>query len=72
MAKTKKRTREFKERQCGQCQSADKRELRKGRPDYCGYKNQTGKDPDIRNGHCVERLPPKKEQRNGNRKANDA
>lgn len=57
MGKTKKHTRPFKERQCESCELADRRELRKGRPNYCGYKEKQGKDPDVRNGHCVHRVP---------------
>lgn len=64
MAKTKKHTRSFKERQCAYCKLADKRELRKGRPNYCGYKNDTGKDPDISNGHCLQREPTPKSSKN--------
>jgi len=57
VAKTKRHTRDFRERQCDHCQLADKRELRKGRSNYCGYKKEHGKDPDIRNGHCMPRVP---------------
>jgi len=60
MAQTRRHTREFKKRQCEYCTLADKRELRMGRPLYCGYKKDTGKDPDIRNGHCVPRIVDKK------------
>lgn len=62
MAKTKKHTRDFKERQCAYCKLADKRELRKGRSNYCGYKKKTEKDPDIQNGHCANRVPDKKSE----------
>lgn len=60
MAKTKRLTLEFKKSQCNHCDRSDKRELRKGRPNFCGYKNDTGMDTDIRNGHCVQLVPTSK------------
>ncbi len=63
MAKTKKHTLEFKEKVCGHCSLADTRELRKGRPNYCGYKNETGRDPDIKNGHCAEMKPKNRKRK---------
>jgi len=45
-----RKTLEFKEKQCGHCDLADKRALRKGWP-CCTYKGETK----IRNGHCSER-----------------
>lgn len=59
MGKTKKQTLDFKVRQCQYCKLADKRELRKRRPNYCLYKKETGKDPDIRNGHCTQLIATK-------------
>ncbi len=59
MPKTKRKTRTFRERQCAHCQLADEREMRMNRPNFCGYMAKTGKDPDIRNGHCLSRVQTK-------------
>ena len=56
----KKITRAFKKNQCDHCKLADKRELHEGGPDYCGYKKKQGKNPDIKNGLCLLRVPMKK------------
>ena len=53
MSKTNTRNRDFKKRQCAFCQLADQREMRMGRPHYCGYIIKNKKEPEIRNGHCV-------------------
>lgn len=63
MAKTKKKTRSFRERQCAHCQLADERKIRMNRPNFCGYTIDTGKDPDIRNGHCIPKVPTKTKRR---------
>ena len=60
MSRTKKKTRAFKDSNCSYCKLADKRALKNGWP-CCGYTNKTGKDPDISNGHCVQRQPIKKQ-----------
>lgn len=60
MSRMKKHTRSFKEKQCDHCKLADKNELHEGLPTYCGYKKKHGKNPDIKNGLCVARVPMKK------------
>ncbi len=54
MSKTNTRNREFKDKQCAFCQRVDKREMRMGRPHYCGYIVENKKEPGIRNGHCLQ------------------
>jgi len=49
MATNQKKTRDFKDKQCGHCKLADKAKLRQGRP-CCPFPN-----PQIRNGHCAQR-----------------
>ena len=51
MAMGRKKTRDFKNTQCRHCKRVDKRALRKGWP-CCPLLN-----PQIRNGHCVDRKP---------------
>ncbi len=63
MAKTKKKTLEFKKTQCQFCALANKAKIRQGRSDFCDYKNNTGKDPDIRNGHCEPFKPTGRKKR---------
>lgn len=53
-----KKTLEFKKRQCGHCGLADKRALRKGW-NCCPLPN-----PQIRNGHCADRVLIKKGESN--------
>jgi len=64
MSKMNKRTLEFKKRFCARCQLADQRELRLGRPHYCGYIVEKKKEPEIRNGHCTQFKPVKPKRRN--------
>jgi len=59
MPKTKRKTRTFREKMCANCGLADKREMRMNRPNFCSYTIETGKEPDIRNGHCTQIVPAK-------------
>jgi len=62
MSKSNKRNREFKDRQCAYCPLADRRAMRQGRPDYCKFIEETGEQPEIRNGHCVPMAEAKKKK----------
>lgn len=63
MGKRAKKNRTFKDKNCSHCGLANKKELRQGRPNYCGYIVENGKEPTMRNGHCVPMEPIKKERK---------
>lgn len=60
MGKRAKKNRTFKDTNCIHCELADKKELRQGRHNFCGYTVETGKEPTMRNGHCVPMEPIKR------------
>ena len=57
MAKGRRKTREFKDRQCRYCARADKSAFRKGWP-CCPLEH-----PKIENGHCRDRVPTGKKSK---------
>ncbi len=63
MSKINKRNRTFKDQFCAHCELADRKEMRQGRPHYCSHTKKTGKEPEMRNGHCVPMLPIKKSRK---------